>query len=467
MVQRSKNLLLNHKDTSVYDELLSNIFDTPCFERLVEIDDPKVYFNSIILPILIKLRTKLLPQQHNNNSSSSNDNNDRVINNLLNKPIPSTIEERRNYLYHIITGGGGSIFKYKDKIYKMSSTNTNIEITSSNSIAEVFIPHYLQKLFAANEYQYMTQFFLTPLYVRYGNFYREFKALYNLRIIYHYIIAFSVAFRNVKQLPTIKEIINSVQSSYEGIPINNKTLLLDDDKMTLIYLYYITNYLGINILITNRLHTFKLISTAYTNKFINGYITIAPEAVISGDKLTTEFLASYFNDDCIDYYKLIQKLSSQLMFQILIFYYVLLKMKPSFVHRDLKLDNILVKKSMNRKIEFDIVIEDKGVDVEYHCCIDSPFTFMINDFDRAVIESDNRTWFQDIHYFLHSVKHYANLNIDQRIFDVFYIHKKNEIEDLLCTRWIYHSNLIEFNHYDLGCLIKEGVFSEFIKLKLQ
>jgi hypothetical protein len=161
---------------------------------------------------------------------------------------------------------------------------------------------------------------------------------------------------------------------------------------------------------------------------------------MSANKLSTKTLEEYFNDKKLNYHSLLETLSLQLICQLLVFYHTLLKMKPSFSHRDFKLDNILVRELPSHNLSQNITILGEDWRME----INSPFIFLINDFEKSEIDSA-QNWFEDFKFLFFSIGHYRNLLLPKKLLDLF---SKN-------------ANTMTYN--ELGELIKDDMFRMFMK----
>ncbi len=104
--------------------------------------------------------------------------------------------------------------------------------------------------------------------------------------------------------------------------------------------------------------------------------------------------------------------SMQMFFQVFLSYYVLQShYNERFVHKDLKLDNILVFEDPSPMM---ITVMINNIPKKY--MIESIYKFKINDFDLSNIQTESSNeWFIDLHFFVHSVIHYHNFDLPDSI----------------------------------------------------
>lgn len=375
-VQISKSVLYSSVEDSMLDQLLDEIFN----ENLRQLSDinPLQYFYNNIMPNF-SLRSKV-----------------EEIKKFISRPSA----ERKYDVVHLISGGGGSIFQYKDLIFKISPFNKMI--TSDKDITEISVPRYIVKLLKLNNYPGISSFISMPLYVRYGNFNIEFRAIKNI----YYLSIMSLVYSRIKnrKIKITTEYLEKYITS-----MNQKDI--STDKKALFYILATAHLVGSKILFLNNLHTFVSIRDT-TSSY--GYTIVYNTAVMSANKLSVKSLSEYFRDNAVDYNQLLRAFTKQLIFQILIFYYVMIGMKPGFAHRDFKLDNILVMALPSHIIAETLRIRD----IRYNINIQTPLIFKLNDFDRSKIESAS-LWIEDFRYLTSSIKYYKNLPIELFILDIF------------------------------------------------
>ena len=82
----------------------------------------------------------------------------------------------------MITGGGGSIFKYQNMVYKICPSSNVID--NPSTILEYSIPKEISKIFVINDSEVLNYFFIKSSYIRYGLMRNVFKAIHNLYMIY-------------------------------------------------------------------------------------------------------------------------------------------------------------------------------------------------------------------------------------------------------------------------------------------
>lgn len=379
MAQISKNVLYSSSSNELFDTLGGEVLETKAMQRLSEITSPINFFLSTLL---IKF------------DSLSKDTIMKVKNEL-----PLKKEQRKRFFMHLISGGGGSIFQYKDFIFKI--TPQSKQITSDKELEEITIPKYLMKLLKINDYTTISDFINIPLYVRYGDFTVQFKAIVNL---YH-LCLITVAYTNLKA--SCKQ-INKKTLLDEVTKIKNDQNPITD-KVTQINLMLLSLELETKMIIINNLPSFNVI---LKSPGIYGYVTVAETAIMSVNKLTTTSLNTYFKDTSINYQVLLENLSLQLVFQVFLFYHTVLKMKPSFVHKDLKLDNILMFDLSTHKIKQKITIQSEKWEVN----IKTPIIFKLNDFEHSEVDS-NKSWTEDIKFLFFSIKYYKNLILPRKLYE--------------------------------------------------
>jgi hypothetical protein len=108
--------------------------------------------------------------------------------------------------------------------------------------------------------------------------------------------------------------------------------------------------------------------------------------------------------------------TSQMLLQVLLAYYAIEShYSEKFVHRDLKLDNILVFEDRSPLM---LEVKINGKNRKY--VIASPYKFKINDFDLSLIkETGDNEWFLDLHFLVHSMIHYCNFEVSDNLKDFF------------------------------------------------
>lgn len=409
MRQVSKNILFSNRDNETFDEMFKECFDTQSMISLSSITDPQSFFLQNIYPKLKSLTKQSLSK--------------------IKPHLPLKQEQRYLFFYHLISGGGGSVFKYKDFIFKVTPKSS--EISSEKDIAEISVPKYLKKLFTINCYNQLSDFVAIPLYIRYGNFSIELKALSNIHQLTIIMLAYTLLTNDGVAVNK-----SSLTNKIANITHDEKMHLNKESQINILLLSY---YLDVKPIILNNLFSFNVIPKSQKEY---GYLTISEPAIMSANKLSAHTLMEYFKDSKLSYNKLLEQLSMQMIFQVLVFYHVLLQMKPAFVHRDLKLDNILVREQPSHRIHQCITINNE----EYQILINSPLIFLINDFEKSEIES-SKSWIDDFNFLFYSIKHYKNVTLPR----IFYI--KFDKED---------SEYEAASYDDLGKLIKDDMFKSFV-----
>lgn len=407
MVQISKNILYSNAENDIFDSYIEEVFHSKSIIDLAELKNLSDFFFKHIVPKIDSLTKK-----------SIND---------LKAYLPLKQSDRSSFMWHLISGGGGSIFKYRNLIFKF--TPKNKEIVSEKDIEEVTVPKYIKKLLELNCYNTISDFITIPLYIRYGEFSIEFNALHNLHQLCLMIISYTKMKHEKKHISKLTLLQETTQLTHE-----DKNNL---GKITQINLMLLSHYLDIKIELISNISSFNVIPKSAKTY---GYITTSPIAIMSANKMSVHTLSDYFNDKKLNYHSMLESLSLQMIFQILLFYHTILKMKPAFVHRDLKLDNILVKELPSHEIKQNITIDDEA----YKVNIETPLIFLINDFEKSEIES-SKSWFHDLTLLFFSIKHYKNLLLPARLYPMF--EDKNKI----------------MSYDDLSKLLKDKLFSKFIK----
>jgi len=415
-VTNSKTSNNKHSNNDVIDYTIDHILMNHSFVTISEIQNLQTYFIEKVLPIvhITKAQFEGIQEKFQKNN-------------------------RDRFFSHFISGGGGSIFKYNNLIYKICPT---VSIANSPaSIGEYIIPYTIGKMFSSNDLFKMKHFIVLPLYVRYGNLSKLYKGLYNLYKIY--VMLYIANPKNYKVNVEDLMHINSVD-----IP-NDTNIILNSNKLYNIT-QVVTIALNLHVYLGDGFSSFsRMINHIINASLQNGYVIVFPLAIGSANKLSIQMLKDYFSDESADYNKLLTDLSLQLVFQVLLFYYVILKYRPNFAHRDLKLDNILIRSLPLLKINFDMDIRD----LKYRVDINSSFTFAINDFERSELVSTSKTWTQDLEYFFYSISYYRNLKLPSSLIDIFPASKK----------WNNSSDGLKISYSDLENVLTGSIFAKFIK----
>lgn len=372
MYQESKNVMYTNSTSAPIDSMYSEIFENTNIH--LQVKNRIKFFFETVLPIYTNMtKTKLLE---------------------FKKKSPLTSSSKDLYLSHYISGGGGMLFRYKKMILKIVPSPTLI--TSMKDVNECWIPKYLSKLLFINDYKKISEFVFVPLYIKYGNIQHALEVLQNM----YYLSLMVIAMDKVNEL---KQRITpeTISEAIDGL---NRKDLSNISKTTMVNLSILSDIMNTKILIINNIYSMRHVINRTSYPY--GYVMLSYSAIISCNNLNEKFLESYSSTPK----QMLKKLSLQLIIQLLVFYHTLLKMKPNYSHNDLKIDNILLRELPSHKITEKIIVNDTPMILE----INSPLIFMINDFDKAIID-DGIKWMNDFKMLVYSINYYKNLIIPEEI----------------------------------------------------
>ena len=414
-----KNVLSKQKktygDIIYYNELVVFLND---FNTFANIKDFSVYFINNIKHFF-------------NNNVSTED-----------KLLPTTRETRSFFLYHIATGGSGSIFKYNGIVLKIVSRKIDIP-------PEYNVPLNLIDLIDSTLINNLSSFILKPISCTICNNLSQFWNI--IRNVFEYTIWCIALFLSRSSQLSVEEEYEKVSKniiSYKNIFSNNKKFAVEVmavfDSVFKLKINIMNNFTEIGRYIQS------IDLNNYNEKLKYGYLLFMPIGICSGNKITSKM--NYFKNMT---HPNIKDLSCQLLFQVFYFYYVITGLLENFVHGDLKLDNIIMFPLYNT-----LMLTSEINDIVYDIKIESPVCFKLNDFELSSLKSYNSHWSQDLHYFIHSVIFYENLVIPNKLIEKFV--------PINCSKNCYESWRCSINNLsrkDLGVIITT-FFKKFLTIRL-
>jgi len=408
------------------NKIINEFFFNNEFIKLGQMKNIKKYFFDDIYPILLDI-------------SKGN-----VVSLMKSEILP--LQNSLSYLHHMITGGGGSIFRYNRTIYKLCPIDS--EAKDSSQINEYNIPKLIFQLLNLNhenssigQCSFITNCLLIPQDIKIGLKDDIFKSLYNLHLIY--LMTYYILYSDHQNLK-----INDLDA-ITTIDLRKKNNFILGSQRMKFFTQYLTMYLNIKIYIGENFNTLsRILDHIIASKIKHAYIITFPLAINSSNKLSVELLQNYFKNESLDYTAMLKEYSLQIIFQVFIFYHTILRFKPNFVHKDLKLDNILIKNFPQKFLKFKLIINSNN----YMIKIQSPFLFVINDFERAELESTSYSWKEDLNYLFYSINYYNNLILPSELMNLF--PASNKIKSV---------GDINFNFKDLENIIISDTFKLFVE----
>lgn len=371
--------------------------------------------------------------------------NDYKLNKIKNILTNEANNTPKNVIQLLGVGGYGQVYMIDDNYC------IKINITNSDNYHEYLIPEKI-----ANTSNELKDMILVPIAMIEKI---KLKGLinivqFNIIIIYIlYCYVFDVALSEVKLINLLKNF--QIDNIYKDLfkQVKNKAYFY------ILYYYYLKDYDNVDLL-DNLLSVVRTIKNKNNNIINTGFIIFMPLAATTSYKLYLNVQNKTISKHGVKASKIFNDIYRILFLQVALFILNITDIYQ-YCHNDLKPDNILVVSSYE-----DYIINYKTLKFYFT----EKFRYKIADFDFStlisVIEnkkiinsklSQNRTWFTDIHYFIHKLFMYiteseinADLHFFKELHRIFIIPFCNTPFDKMYINVISKQNGVE--------ICKEGMY---------